>query len=417
LKVVTQADPQRPTALAAITVTLFAASIRLLWWRWAHGPLNGGDSSRYLDFASRMAHGDFTALGEWPFHQLYSVTLTPMFVLPVSRPEYLAFVHITVSSLTVLLMYLTAVRLAGRTYGLVVGALASLYVPFLFWMPYVLTETTFLFTVALYVWASAALLMQPNARTSVIWAVAAALFIVGRPSGPPVAALTFLVLACYFFARWRGPRPALIAGISIVVLAGVAFATALSTPAIRQRILRMPTVVQSLWVSTKVSTGNMAETRALGLLDEQVDRLFLGAPPEAKTAYKINDAREFIERNPGTYVGMALEKLFAFWIPWAFTDAWSRAHRAVDAAISLSLTIGLLLTPWTSIRRSMLWLIAVMTVAFAVLSAFSQIDPDGRYRVPAELPVLLVAPAGWLWLLTTANSVVKFERRSPNDGS
>jgi hypothetical protein len=247
--------------------------------------------------------------------------------------------------------------------------------------------------------------------------VAAALFIAGRPSGPPVAAATFLVLGCYFPSEWRGPRFAAVAGGSLVVLAGLFLLIAFSTPEIRQRILRMPTVAHSLWVSTKVSTGDMAETRALFLLDEQIDRLFLGAPPEEKAAYKIEEALRFIERSPGTYVGMAIEKLFAFWFPWAFTDEWSRAHRALDAAISLSLTLGLLLTPWTSVRRSVLMLVAVMAVAFAVLSAFSQIDPDGRYRIPAELPVLLVAPTGWLWLLGQRTSVIEFEPHTPNDGS
>jgi hypothetical protein len=161
----------------------------------------------------------------------------------------------------------------------------------------------------------------------------------------------------------------------------------------------MPTIAQSLWLSTKVSTGNLTETRTVVALDEKIDRMFLGTPPELKAQYKINEAIQFIKENPGTYTRMALRKLVSFWFPWAFTDTWSTPHRVVDALLSIALAVGLVLAWRTRIDTAALVLIALVTALFAVLSAFSQIDPDGRYRVPAELPLLLVVPAGWLYLI------------------
>jgi hypothetical protein len=36
--------------------------------------------------------------------------------------------------------------------------------------------------------------------------------------------------------------------------------------------------------------------------------------------------------------------------------------------------------------------VALLAISLALLSAFTQIEPDGRYRVPAELLLLLTAP-------------------------
>jgi hypothetical protein len=338
-----------------------------------------------------------------------------MFALSLKPNAYLKLTHVLVSSVTVLVMARTGAAVLGRRYGLVVGVAASLYLPFLFWMPYILTETTFLLAVALYTSTSVELLKVGDARAVAVWAAAALLLMFGRPTGPPVAAATFLWLVYAWFAEHRNRRLAafVTAGIALAGLAAIT--TALALPTIRQRIVHNATVVQSIWASTKVSTGNMADTRALGDLDDRVDRMFLGAPLEAKDAYKINEALTFIEAHPARYLGMTATKLFSFWLPWVFTDAWSRAHRAVDAVISLGLAIGLFLARRSPVKRSILTLAVVMTLSFIGLSAFSQIDPDGRYRVPAELPALLIAPAGWIALVAPSVFVIKCGPRAPND--
>ena len=123
---------------SAALITAFAAVTRVAWWQFAGGPIVGGDSDRYLDFAQRIAKGELTTVAEWPFHQLYSVTIAPMFVFQWPSAGYIQFVHVAISSATVLLMYLTGVRLLGKKYGIVVGIVGSLHLPFLFWMPYIL---------------------------------------------------------------------------------------------------------------------------------------------------------------------------------------------------------------------------------------------------------------------------------------
>ena len=45
-----------------------------------------------------------------------------------------------------------------------------------------------------------------------------------------------------------------------------------------------------------------------------------------------------------------------------------------------------------------------MALTLALLSAFSLMDPDGRFRVPAEVLLLPLAPAGWIQGLTKFRS-------------
>ena len=80
-------------------------------------------------------------------------------------------------------------------------------------------------------------------------------------------------------------------------------------------------------------------------------------------------------------------------------------HR-VDAALSLALTAGAVAVLFCAEgRRGPVVTLLAVALSLAVLSSFSQIDSDGRYRLPAELVLLVVVPlaygrgflALWAW--------------------
>lgn len=387
-----------------MAVVVAALLIRYAAWLRLGGPIHGEDSRTYLAFAAAIARGDFSDIARLPFYVLYPLALAPAYALSLPESTYILWLHLGASTLTVLLLYRTGTSLVSRPVGLLAAGAAAIYPPFLLWLPYILTETLFLLCLAAYAYAYLRVLDRPRPAIVACYVIACGLFIASRPSATPCVFFSWIVMAAYFATRrWGLARGVVTVGAVATVLVAAGVVVVGSSERVRGRLLSMPTIGQTLWASTQYSTGNLLELRRIEQLDQEIHTRFRGDDAERREyAYKVREARQFITSHPAQYLGIAARKLVAFWFPWAFADTWSPSHRAVDAAVSIVLAIGFLLSLTTRSVEGWRWAgLTAMAAAFALLSAFGQIDPDGRYRLPAELIVLVLASSGYSSLRKT----------------
>lgn len=374
-------------------VLTLAAVVRLIYWRTVHGPLYGADSRQFIRWSSLLAQGDFREPMLYPLHQMYSLFLVPMHLFGTSVPVYVLGLHLILSLVTVWCVMLSARLLVSQTYAIVVGVLAGVNPDVVFWTPYILTETQFLCALAVFLWVFLLLLGQPTGGRLVAYASTAIFLLLSRPVAFPIVAIS-LAVVFYRIARPRaGGMEAVTVCTAAAVLAIGGMAVALAVPSVRTAIFRNGTVVQSLWLSTRVSSNNIDE-----ILTMQEAPPIAGASDDDMWAFKLAYAKEFIADHPLLYLGMGVKRFFSFWFPWLFAR-WSLPHRILDAALSLGVTLGALFSCIPHIRnRPMFLTVAAFALSLGLLTAFSQIDSDGRYRLPAEFLLLTLAPAGWIWV-------------------
>ena len=396
------ARPSASTRSLDFVVIATALIIRGVAWRLLHGPIMAGDASFYLQLGAEIGRGQIGGLAQWPFHALYAFTLAPPYFLTLPVSTYIAVLHIALSTATVMILMRTAAVLGSPRYATLVGAAAAVNPFFLQWLPYVLTETFFFFVFACYAYVAILLLKRLSWIRVVTYAAAAAVAVLSRPVALPVVAVTTCLVVLIWVDRIVA-RPAL--NRRFAILGAVALALFVTGAglfaAVRPRLMTLPTVVQGLWASTVLRVGNMDDVRAFGARDEQVDVMFAGRLGE-RDRYKIAEALAYIRTNPGQYFFQAGVKVVSFFFPWMFAaNTWSPPHRAIDALFSIFLVAGALLALGSNdIERLHAVTLLTMALTLAVLSAFSLMDPDGRYRVPAEVVLLPLAPAGWIQGLT-----------------
>jgi hypothetical protein len=399
---------RRREGWAPAAVVLGAFLIRSGYWLRLDRPIHGADSETYLAFGRAIARGDFGELGRLPFYVLYPITLAPMYALSLPESHYIKWLHLCASTLTAFVLYRIGTLVVSRTFGLLAASVAAVYPFFLFWLPYILTETMFLLCLAVYTLTYLRVLDDQRRSTAAWYLLMCVVFAASRPSAVPCLVFSWLVLAAFFARRrWGGVKGlSVVAAAAAVLVAACAWAVA-SSETLRNRMLSMPTIGQTLWASTGYSTGNLSDLKRFEASDRAVHEMFRGRPEREQYAYKVREASQFIANHPFAYVRIAWRKMIAYWFPWAFTDSWSPAHRAIDAAISIALSLGFLLC--FGKQAIEVWprtALTVMAGSFVLLSAFGQIDPDGRYRLPAELLVLILALSGYsAWWRTRAGTL------------
>jgi hypothetical protein len=353
-----------------------------------------GDSQQFIRWSEVLSRGDLTEPMLYPLHQMYSIFLIPMHVLAIPIPIYVLCLHLAMSTLTVWLLMLSSELLVSRPYAVCIGMLAAVYPTFVFWMPYILTETQFLFVLSLFTFAFLSLLERPTVTRVAWYLLATAFLLLSRPVAFPIAFVSGgIALGLLGAARWGRTRTAVL-GLTACAIAFITACTLLTVSAsFRARVLQNPTIVQSAWLSTRVSSSNIDE-----ILSMQSPNLPGGTSDERLAAYKLDYATAFIKHHPWQYVAMAAKRFSAFWFPSMFAR-WSVWHRLLDTALALSLTVGTLVPCVVRVRhRGMYLALTLMALSLSLLTAFSQIDSDGRYRLPAELLLLPAAPAGWALL-------------------
>jgi hypothetical protein len=264
-------------------------------------------------------------------------------------------------------------------------SLAVVFYPsFLFWSRYILTDTFFLMMLLWHILSVLTLLNKPKS----IWALAGLILsslalLFSRPTSLPVLLIS---TGFILFQRW-GKKAMLFLALGIVVCTVLV----LGIPMAREELLNVPSVYQSLWLSTRLSSTHAdVQIEAVKFKDE----LPTGMPV---AEFKLNSFKDFVIQHPGEYAGMCSQRFAAYFYPWIWAK-WSLYHKILDAMLSIFLTI---ITVYAVLDRRInnnKYYLLLLALGFCLLTVFGQIDSDGRYRLPAELCILLLLPliiASW----------------------
>lgn len=368
-----------------------AAIVRLLYWIMSPAA-TAGDSQLFLDVAQSILYGEFSTLFEWPFHIVYSLFLVPGYFFLDGLTWYIPLLHILLSSGSVVMVYLVSREMSSNYRVHVLAAIAAIFYPhLLFWMKFILTEIVFIPGLVAILYLTIKILKQPTYKLLVGWVLFAVFLIFTRPVALPLLLLLGIVLLAIFL-RKELPQPNLWIPITsaIIFAAVVLGAKLISVPSVRQKLLNLPTVVQSLWLSTHVVSGTFEEYEKANLPVEAVN-LNLAE----QKAYKVNVALEFIRTRPLQYILMAIKRFFSFYYPWVYPQ-WSIWHRVLDATISLAFTLAVVVNIRYAEKKSLTFLLLGCVLALGITTAFTQIDTDGRYRLPAEIILIPVFAEGYV---------------------
>jgi len=378
-----------------------ALLLRVIAWKVLAGPVIKGDAAAYLDWAQRLAVGDLSGFRDYPLHQLYPMLIAPAFRLGIPLAQYLFVLHLAMSVATVYLLYYACLQFASPRVAIAAAAIAAVYPSLLLWSAYVLSETPFFFFLSLFLASLARVLSRPEVRrprSLVPLGISALLLLFARPVSVPVlgagaVAVAYVLLRGAFGAR-RARRFTLAGIVVLLALMTALFATV--TP-LRQAVLRYPTVAQSLWLSTRYSSSSLAEWQPIATENQALFDRFEG-DLTAYYDFKVGEAVDFIRTRPGTYALLAGRRFTSFWLPALFSEGWSASHRLFDLVLALALYAGTVASLYG--RRDLVrWTLFGAAMTLGILTSFSQIDTDGRYRVPAELTLVLLAADGYARLL------------------
>ncbi len=109
------------------------------------------DSAFYHSWAQRIADGDVIGKGVFFMSPLYSYFMAVIYAIVGTAPWVVMAVQGIMGTLTVWLIYRLGKRLAGETTGLIAGASAAVYAPFIFYDATLLTSELILLLSALIV--------------------------------------------------------------------------------------------------------------------------------------------------------------------------------------------------------------------------------------------------------------------------
>ena len=349
-------------------------------------PQVGGDTAFYLQLAKDIAGGNLGTLKYWPLHWLYSGCLSIGYILvPGYFMIFVRVFNIFVAALIPLLFYKISRLITGLDRMSFLVSLAVVFYPsFLFWSRYILTDTFFLMVLLWHILSVLTLLNKPKSTRALAGLILSSLAVLfSRPTSLPVLLIS---TGFILFHRW-GKKAMLFLALGIVVCTVLL----LGIPAAREKILSLPSVYQSLWLSTRLSSTDIeALTEAYKFEDE--------IPPGMSEAeFKLNSFKDFVIRHPVEYAGVCLKKFAAYFYPWVWAK-WALYHKILDALLSIFLTVIAFYAVLDRRINSYKYYFLLFALGFCLLTVFGQIDSDGRYRLPAELCILLLLPliiASW----------------------
>ncbi len=341
-----------------------------------NGVVMGGDSNGYLRWAQEIARGDFSTFLQYPFHFLYAVILSGGYLLHIPIALYTAIINITILAALPVLFYRVCLALTGQqTLSYWAGLAIMFQAEFIFWGLFVLTDTLFLTLLTAFVLTVLWVAQQRGWRSLAALGAVSILLLLSRPASVVALPIGWLFV---IDTRW-GPAASMLVACLVAMLT-IFVAT---SPVLVNKVLAIPTAYQSLWLSTKVSTNNV----------DEITTAFEYDLPSGTTEaeYKLGQFHDFVMQHPVKYTVMCLQRFVAYWYPWIW-GKFGLAHRAIDFTYSLFLTAIVAVTVWRRKVRREQWLLLALAFGFSLLSMFGQIDSDVRYRLPAELCILMLVP-------------------------
>lgn len=287
------------------------------------------------------------------------------------------------------------VRIAHRLSGsllaaAVAGWIASVHPAFVFWGLYVLSETAFLFALALCLDRLLVLTASTRSATDTFVAGLTSVFAVLARS---TAALFAAFVPVYVLVAARGDRSRMLRGIAGlagigIVLALLAIGTQIGRPTPLDLVARISDYVWSaIWIGLQWTEQGRA-TAGIDLVREP--------PSSAREA-----ALAWIASDPLHFISQAARKLKVFWTP--VLPEFSAFHAALNLAVYLPLymlSVNGIRATWR--RGAPLALLLAAIASFTLISMITFVDYDQRYRLPAELCLIPLAASGAAPLIVAA---------------
>lgn len=386
------------------------------------GPRLSPDSYRYLaqanDIVRQGPSGFLTVLAAGP--PLYGLYLAVLSTLGTGGlPWSAALGQVLLGAATVLLVARFTARGTGSTrVGLLAGTMAAVHMTFLFWTAYVLTDTLFLFALAL----SADRLLAIPASRHVIRDAAAATLAVGlvllvRPTAPAFAAALPLYL---LVAGWGNARRLrrIFAGFLLPLVAGAGVLLAgmlLTGPALISRSYDRTQLY--LWFGlyaglnwTEQGWGmegvDFTVPPGVALVPGWSTRLPSSAAdglasPTDETSLSDGESAAILRElsmqaivaDPSHVLRLWMDKLRIYWAP--FLPEYSFVHKVVKTLYLVPLYLLALVGLYASRKDSPFFTLSLVgLLAFTLTSMLTVVDPDQRYRLPAELFVVSLGGVG-----------------------
>jgi len=393
-------------ALAAIFVTALLIRVCAVL---VAGPRLGGDSMSYVSRASQLVDGGVLAVLGLPIESapLYSVLLVPSLIAGIDSGWYAALAQAVLGAATAALVArFTARATQSELAGALAGLLAAVHLTFVFWGVYLLSDSLFIFVLA--VTADRLLVLDRSRRPLLDALVAGSMMLVSVASRPTAApfAIGLIGFAAVVAHRRLSRCLLLIAGLALPALVVVGVWLAAAGLGRARSPLDAGAQVAN-WAQSAIYVGLIwtEEGRATFGVDVGVD------PPPAvarmtadqeEAFWRLNTSQrpfDFIAAHPAWFSEQAARKAVLFWAP--ALPEYSATHRAIRIGYFVPLYALAALGLVTAARRAPAFtsLVAIAILAFLLTCMVTFVDYDQRYRLPAELFIIPLAGFGLAWLL------------------
>jgi 4-amino-4-deoxy-L-arabinose transferase-like glycosyltransferase len=363
-------------------------------------PRTGVDGAGFLNSARALAAQGPPALAALPVEHspTYPLVLWVGLFLPMDEGWFVVLLQAVLGAATVVVLYRLTLRETGsRLAARAAGVIGAIQITFVFWTTYLLSETLFLFLIA--VAADQALRLKNSRhpfRDAALVGLLSVISVSVRPTGFAfmlALVVTLVGMGRTGLLRRLGGYFLPLAAVAVIVLSSGHAASLLA---------RVGT-----WARSGVENG-LLETEQ-GRATSGVD-LDVTPPPIAETLpgaerdeFVQNGPVTFAEHHPEFVIEQTLRKLKIFWSPT--TPDYSLAH-ALFAAIYFSVFYALAAVGAVyAARYRLLFLMCGSSVfLFTLTSLVTIVDYDQRYRLPAELFLVPLAGIGFALLHHTVRT-------------
>ena len=346
---------------------------------------SAGDSGRYIGTAQTLLRGE--GFGARPHVPVYPLFVALVFSVSSGNVFAVQLTQAVVGAFTAVVTYFLAKHIFDPQAALLAAGLVALHPGLIFWTPYVLTETLFVFLIMLLMLSFYHLKASPSIGRSVCTGALLGITALCRPIAIgllPLFVLWFLLTSKLPLKR----RWALIGVFAVSSLLLIA-------PWIARNYLAFNAFILNPSGKPFYSGNNPHPLVAsLGVADVGYDFPF---PPEITgmnaaqaDLYFRQAAIAYIWNNPGQFARNALQRLYLFWSP--FFPTYSKRHNIANALLYLpfyaAAVSGLILSreKWHQTL-----LLALLFAWFSVAHMITIVDWDQRYRMPLQPFIAVLA--------------------------
>ncbi len=395
-----QASGPRLIAAATLAGLVLRLAFALLYW--TDKPLTH-DEREYLTLARSVTEGRGLTYSETDepggAQRFGRAPIYPWFLAAIgagshdytATPARVKWTQAVLGAITVWLIGITALRMAGPLAGAAAAAIAAVYPPLIWISAYVLSETLYgTIALATALTLDLALARADAGRSSLILAATA-----GAMAGAAVlvrpAMLFFLPLA----ALWLVARRHL--GIAVALL--VTSSAVIAPWTIRNfRLYDRFVLVASeggvtFWTGNHplaIGEGDMAANPAIKRADIEFRRVRPGLTPEQLEPEYYREALGHIREHPGWWLTLVVRKAFYTVVPIGPSYTLHSGKYLIASVVSYLVVLPVALAGVVALRRRRWRLPAVMLLAASSVLVCLIFFPQERFRIPVLDPALIV---------------------------